>query len=116
MPTESRRSPFDRLPVFALSIVVAITLFVSYTTPIGVTPIDQGVAPCKMTIQFLEPRDWRCVNEGSDRCVKCLNVSNHFAELAVRCVDQTRTKRWKVPHGGEISVCRGEKAPMPSSL
>ncbi len=117
MQTESRRSLFDRRSAFALSIVAPIILFVSSSrTPIGIAPIDKGFASCAMIIEFLEPRDWRCMNHDRERCVECLNVSDHSSELAFRCVDQTTTELRKVPPGAEISICRGEKAPTPSSL
>jgi len=80
-------------------------------------PIDADeTAPCEMTIEFVIPTDWRCSNKDSESCTVCRNVSDHPSELAVRCVDQTTTKRRQIPPGAELSVCPDKGAQVPASL
>ena len=98
-------------------IVGGTMLFALRTSASDLPPMNgDETATCEMTIEFVTPKDWRCSNNDSDACTVCRNVSDHPSELAVRCVDQTTTKRRQMPAGAELSVCQGKAAPLPASL
>jgi len=97
-------------------IVSGMMLFALRSSASDLPADADETAPCEMTIEFITPKDWRCANKDSEACTVCRNVSDHPSELAVRCVDQTATKRRQMPAGAELSVCQGKTAPLPASL
>ena len=98
-------------------IVSGMMLLAAPTATIGLHPVDSDEsAPCAMAIEFVTPTDWRCVNNDSEACTVCRNVSDHSSELSVRRVDEGTAKRRQMPPGAELSVCSGKAAPVGSAL
>ena len=74
----------------------------------GVPDSDEHLrAPCEMTIEFSDPRDWRCAGAETEPCRVCRNTSDHASELHMRCVGETEGMRRSLPPGAELEICHG---------
>jgi len=87
----------------------ALIQIIAWVVPsAGVPDSDEDLrAPCEMTIEFSEPRDWRCAGGETEPCRVCRNTSDHASELHMRCVGETEGTRRSLPPGAELEICHG---------
>ena len=87
----------------------ALIYMIAWMVPTaGVADSDEHLrAPCEMTIEFRDPRDWRCAGDETAPCRVCRNTSDHSSELHMRCVGETEGMRRNLPPGAELEICHG---------